>query len=264
MRWPGVQPFHHLQPGRRDGGQQIVTRPQSKVFGEVGEDKPALTARLKMVGEFLQEAEQHPAPGVVDGVVQAGMRCGRNPGRVAHDERCPPGREHVGQDGLSTVLDAEVPEILRGAGDSTRFIVRRHHAVDATARQDGSEHTGAGPDVERQRVSGQRGGGHKIHILIPCGKEGAVVREDAVLQSVDVDAIPPPFVGADGAHKLLQGHHGGFADVTVRCSGGLPDVRCAAQRHHGARFKGNQQQAENACTVRGGLAVPVELFGRSS
>lgn len=27
MRWLGIEPFHHLQPSRRDGGQQIVTRP---------------------------------------------------------------------------------------------------------------------------------------------------------------------------------------------------------------------------------------------
>jgi hypothetical protein len=37
------------------------------VFGKVGEDKPGLTARLQMVGESVQEAEQHPARGVVDG-----------------------------------------------------------------------------------------------------------------------------------------------------------------------------------------------------
>ena len=54
------------------------------------------------------------------------------------------------QDGISTVLDTEVPEILSGAGKGTRFIVRSHDALDAAAREDDSEHAGAGSDVERQ------------------------------------------------------------------------------------------------------------------
>ena len=96
------------------------------------------------------------------------MRRGRNPGRVAHDEGCPTGREHVGQDGLGTVVDTEVPEILGGAGDGTRFIVRRHHPVDTTAGKDGREHPVAGSDVERQRVRGQHSGRHVIHVPRTC------------------------------------------------------------------------------------------------
>ena len=70
-------------------------------------------------------------------------------------------------------------------------------------------------------------------------------------------------MGANGPDKLVQGHNGRFADITVRFCGGLPDVRCAAQRHHRARIKRYQQQAENACTMRAGLAVPIEPIGRS-
>jgi len=46
MRWLGVQPLHNLQPGRVDGGQQVLTRPQAKVFGQVGEDKPGFGSGL--------------------------------------------------------------------------------------------------------------------------------------------------------------------------------------------------------------------------
>lgn len=69
---------------------------------------------------------------------------------------------------------------------------------------------------------------------------------DAALQGIDVDAIPPPLVGTNCPDKLMQGHNGRLADITVRFNGGLPDIRCAAQRHHRARIKRNKQQAENA------------------
>ena len=77
-------------------------------------------------------------------------------------------------------------------------------------------------DVERQRVGRQRSGGHQVDVLAAGREERAVVRMDAALQGLDVDAVLSPLVGADCPDKLVEGHHRRFADVPVGFRGGLP------------------------------------------
>jgi len=65
-----VEPAGHLQAGIGDPLQQLCTRPQAEVLGQVRQDQPALAARRQVGPQPGQKAAQHAAVGVVHGGFQ--------------------------------------------------------------------------------------------------------------------------------------------------------------------------------------------------
>ena len=55
----GIQPVQHPQAGTGNPVQQLVTRAQSQVLGQIRQDQPALAFRRQVLGQPGQKALQH-------------------------------------------------------------------------------------------------------------------------------------------------------------------------------------------------------------
>ena len=65
MQRPRGEPTDDLQPGRLDQPRKFVGRAQFEVFGQIGQDQPALAARPEVRGEPGEKALEQaavPAP----------------------------------------------------------------------------------------------------------------------------------------------------------------------------------------------------------
>ena len=107
MSWPGVNLVHHGQTRCLDGRQEFAARPESETLGQVGQDQPSFTSRLKVRGQSVQESAEHAAVRVVDALFHRGGGPGWNPGRVADDEVRAPVGEEAGSHNVDTPGEAQ-------------------------------------------------------------------------------------------------------------------------------------------------------------
>lgn len=201
----------------------------------------------------------------------------RAPTGVADDQRGTAGREQVGLDHLHLTGDAQAFGVLAGTGQRPRILVGGHDPAHTAPGEHRGQYAGAGADVERQLVVGQRRLGHQVHILAAGRGEDAVMRVDTVAaERRDLDALPAPFVGADEREEFAQrdegggrvralgavcGFRGGGLAGAVRPGAGLADVGGAMQRDGEGRVERNQQHAQDAGAVILGRAVHMERLG---
>src|SRR3984893_19296056 len=92
---PYIAAIHDLQSCRVERTEQLRSWPQAQVLREVRKNKPALTPRLKVRGERVQEPTQHATLGVVDPALDGRARPRGNPGGVANHEGGPPCGEKI-------------------------------------------------------------------------------------------------------------------------------------------------------------------------
>ena len=99
MHGPHVASIHHLQPRRVDRIEQLRSRSQAEMLGEVREDQPPFAAGFQVRGQPGEERTQHAALGIVDPALDGRARTRGHPGRIAHArgrpalrERDPPAR----------------------------------------------------------------------------------------------------------------------------------------------------------------------------
>lgn len=251
MRGADVVAAEHDETGFVDPLQQGVARPQPEMLGEIGQDQPALAARLQMRGQPREETAQHAAVRVVDRVFDRRARPGRHPWRVADHERRTAGRKQVGLDDLDLARMAEPRDVLARAGERARILVGRDDALDAARHEHRRQHAGARADIERERRRRQRRARDELDVFAAHRREHAVVRMDRrAAERRDRHALLAPLVRADEAEQFAQRHDRRHTAGAVRLLAGRPHVGRAAQRDRVIGVQRDQQHAERAGALR--------------
>jgi methionyl-tRNA synthetase len=96
LRYYLAAKLNATQAGPINHCQQFLARTQAEMLGEVRQDQPALAAWFQMRRQPAEKTAQHPAVRIVDRMFDRRTRPRRQPRRIAHYQRCAPGRKQVG------------------------------------------------------------------------------------------------------------------------------------------------------------------------
>ena len=260
-----VHPAQHLQARLRDPTEQLFAGAQAQVLCQVRQNQPAFAARAQVFGQAAQEALEHLAAFVVDGLLQQGRCACGQPRRVAHHQGGLARREQIGVQQLDLVLQTQALEVVPGAGHSAFRHVGCDHLCCTTSRQDCRQNTCANTDVKSDRVCfqrlWQRRLGHQAHIFPPYRGEHAVVRIDA--QGLTHGGnLHPVFAPLKRTNHALQAAQRDHRSLVIGWAKGLHaggfDIGCTAQVNAVVTVQLNQNLAQNTGALGLRLAVGVK------
>ena len=182
------------------------------MFRQIRQDQPALAARQQVTRQPGQKAQQHAAVFVVHGALdrRAGPRW--QPRWVAHHQVRLARREQVRLHHLYLCRQAQLGQVLPGAGQCPGVLVGCHHLGYTAPGQHRRQPAAAGADIKGKQGLAQRrrqgSVGHQVHVLAPQRRKHAVMGVHPVggrrPQSLDFHAFFAPLKGAGHAQQVTQ------------------------------------------------------------
>ncbi len=167
----GIHAVDHMQSPSFNHSEQIGARAQAEVFGNVGQDQPAFAVCLQVCGEATEEATQHAAIRVVDGLFDGAACAHRNPGRIAHHQRGTSRRKQIGFQHFNLLAQTQPSHIVTRASQRARIPIGRHDMRDTPPRQQHRQHASPRAHIKylrlcwRQCRRRQRCLRHQLNIL---------------------------------------------------------------------------------------------------